>query len=540
MNIKKYAHYFWMIPVLISAIVFSYLNYWKIFEQDLFYLTRYGEEILQNYTVQTYDRWTHTIYGQEARHFQWFTSVIFALWAKVMGGMDLFPLLRSLLTGSIFLIWGKTISLNLKKDSYSFIHLFLILPWLYLMNWLRFQLRPDLFGILLFSLLVLMMSQNFTKKRLYLSLFIFSLWVQFHSGTAIVGLIMLSMAVMASTEEWCHTIKQKFYWLLAVGILWIANPQHFHIIRILFETTQVSLNPDLQPFSLKLLSFEDGGFSYLLFSVYWLITLLYLIMKTETFHEFSGIYRKKIFTFTLMTIYSILFFKYIRTIVYLTVFMIPLASYVINYYFDQIPRRWSQIKWLFYMGIIAVVWFKMIPVQKSLNVEIGSGTSALWMPVKSAEFIRAQRPSKQLYNHFNFGGYLTYVLREYPVFYDGRETPFNELTKERQMAAQKPETYDKFLRKYDVNTVLETLPTPDVIKKYQEFYPSNEWARVFTDLCSTVYLRRVPENYPIISKFESTGSIPSSGTRPAVNLSQDEIQKLIREANEEIRRRNQK
>ena len=42
------------------------------------------------------------------------------------------------------------------------------------------------------------------------------------------------------------------------------------------------------------------------------------------------------------------------------------------------------------------------------------------MPVEAVEFILDQKPPGNLYNAYNWGGYLLWAAPEYPVFIDGR------------------------------------------------------------------------------------------------------------------------
>lgn len=47
-------------------------------------------------------------------------------------------------------------------------------------------------------------------------------------------------------------------------------------------------------------------------------------------------------------------------------------------------------------------------------------------PVQAVAWIRAHRPPGPLFNSYNWGGYLTWALPEYPVFIDGRADLYGE------------------------------------------------------------------------------------------------------------------
>jgi len=42
------------------------------------------------------------------------------------------------------------------------------------------------------------------------------------------------------------------------------------------------------------------------------------------------------------------------------------------------------------------------------------------VPYASIQWIKANKPQGPIFNSFNWGGYLTWELRDYPVFIDGR------------------------------------------------------------------------------------------------------------------------
>ena len=525
--------------------IFAYLNHWQLFEQDAFWLTRAGEEILQTHKVQTADSWTHTSHGARWENIQWLTSITFAVVKKIGSDITALVWLRSVLTFIFFficglIVWRAPVTSSVHWLSRN-LSLLLLLPWLYLMNWLRFQMRPDFFGIVFFSGLVYLLTKYpLTKKLIYWALLLLVIWANFHAGTVVMGIFLLGMAILLSSTDQ-FSWRKKCQWMFLILLCWFATPQYFHIIRVFFETAQVEGNPDLQPFSLKFLTFREGGFTYILFWVYWFICVGGYVFLNQLRKNFPPLYSQKKFVYSVLVGFTYLFLMRQRTIPYLTIFLLPIActlfTWIANVIFSgsyPVKRRVGAVAT--FAVALAVFWGWMIPTQKQINVPLGRKVSESFMPVKSVEFIDYARPDGQLYNHFNFGGYVIYMLHDYPVFYDGRETPFSDLSKERRVAARNPQSYGYFLRKYNINTVLETLPQGDRIKEYSVFYPHEEWARVFSDITSTVYVRRIPDHETIISMYEKTGgSIQDTSKKP--DLTQDQIQKLLREAQDEIKRR---
>jgi tetratricopeptide (TPR) repeat protein len=142
-----------------------------------------------------------------------------------------------------------------------------------------------------------------------------------------------------------------------------------------------------------------------------------------------------------------------------------------------------------------------------INKPIGEGVHFLGTPVKSVQFIKQEKPQKNLWNAFEFGGYLMAELPEYPVSVDGLGF-YQDIIAERNIAKQNTNDYAEFLRKYKINTVLETFGNGVYIKDvgfldYNELlYEKKDWALVYFDEISVLYLRRTNENEKIIKRYE--------------------------------------
>lgn len=547
--------------IFVLSLVASYFSHWEIFEQDVFWLTRAGSEILNHYSIQTFDTWSFTANGQTWYHFQWLTSVVFYLSSKALNGIENLGYLRSSIIFLIFLIAGLIFHRANPKPQKTFFYLLFFLPCFYLMNWIRLQLRPDLFGFLFFLILIALrftLFSSLSKVSLFcdkyknsLSILILWIWANFHAGTVILGIFFflasLFFELFSNPDNNNPRSRKIFFKFLILSLIaWFLTPIHFHILEILFQTSQVSTaNPDLQPFSLTFLNYSKGGWGYVILFIFLFFSFLYLFFTDFSKHSYKNAYDNKNFVFLIGFVFLILFFQKMRTVPYLTASLLPLAPQILNslLYSSKVKTRFliNSREWGLVI-LIFTLWIWVLPNQLSLAEPRGTQISETWFPIRSTEFVKQQLPQKNLYNFFNFGGYLIYYLPEYPVFYDGRETPFLQLDAERYLASRDPQSYSIFLKKYNVNVIIESRPQGEMLSQFQRFYPSTDWARVFTDIASTVFIRRIPEHYKIIDKFESSGSQLMGFSRPNKQAipSNEEIQKLLQQANEEIRQRNSK
>lgn len=574
--------------LVVTAITayFGYLNHWQLFEQDAFWLTRAGEEILRDHAVQTTDSWSFTAKGGEWINFQWLTALLFSYVVKWGGSITALIWLRSLLTFIFFSVCGVFIWLTVRdacsdhlsdkrKNIISTLAAGVLLPVIYLISWLRFQMRPDFFGIIFFAITILLSNQLFSlgfafrRRTIFLVFLNLILWANFHAGTVFLGIVYLSTLFLFAANT-LH-LRTRLVFASLFVLCWFLTPQTWHVLKVMLAATKITNNPDLQPFQLKNMLFKNSSFTYMVFAIYWSIAVSSYVFSNQIRNQLSKIYQSKVFFYFMLVFFTLLFLQRQRTIPYITLFLLPVVVTAFSQFATHSMRlaqtTWRELQdfqsyltlfewghfraWLLYSGALILIWFFMIPIQKDVNVNRGRIVSNLFMPVKCVEFIDYARPNLNLYNHFNFGGYIVYMLKDYPVYYDGRETPFLAASEERDVAARNPSTFATFLKKHNINTVLETLPQGEMVDVYEQYYPKQAWARVCSDMSSTVYVRRIYDHEVLISRYEAEGAkvqfdSPIAGDSTDSNAqgrppkpTDAQIEQLLRDAREKLRRQEQ-
>lgn len=113
-------------------------------------------------------------------------------------------------------------------------------------------------------------------------------------------------------------------------------------------------------------------------------------------------------------------------------------------------------------------------------------------PVKAAEFVRSERLPRNLYNTYDWGGYLMWTL--YPdhlVFWDGRSDSIEMFDNGLRVMRGDP-GWDEILRRYGVRTVVTKTCTMDTGERYpllDRLRESPEWTLVFADVSALVFVR---------------------------------------------------
>ncbi|RLD11536.1 MAG: hypothetical protein DRI56_00975 [Chloroflexota bacterium] len=104
-------------------------------------------------------------------------------------------------------------------------------------------------------------------------------------------------------------------------------------------------------------------------------------------------------------------------------------------------------------------------------------------PVDAVAWIDENRPERNMFNDYNWGGYLVWHLRDYPVFVDGRTDLYgDEVLGEYLSVMQGNAAWQDILKKYNVRLVL--VPTSDfALSRFSEA----GWELVYEDDLAVVF-----------------------------------------------------
>jgi len=132
-------------------------------------------------------------------------------------------------------------------------------------------------------------------------------------------------------------------------------------------------------------------------------------------------------------------------------------------------------------------------------------------PSGAVRFIQRNKPSGNMFNPYNWGGYLIWHLYpEYKVFIDGRT--LNEIAflhgsiifKAEQGSNPHMPLWKQLLDVYGVNYILTNAVSSSgkIIRLVDTLSVDDNWKLVYADGKSMIFLRNAPENYSIINRYE--------------------------------------
>lgn len=111
------------------------------------------------------------------------------------------------------------------------------------------------------------------------------------------------------------------------------------------------------------------------------------------------------------------------------------------------------------------------------------------LPVAATDFLVSERPPGPIFNSYNWGGYLAWEARDYPVYVDGRTDLYDDVFLREYLAIYLArDGWREGLREGGINTVLVEAGAPLAVALGGDA----EWERAYADDLAVLYVRRQP------------------------------------------------
>ena len=341
-------------------------------------------------------------------------------------------------------------------------------------------------------------------------------WTNFHSGTVPVGIFVL-VSFLLIAERSRAPLLPRVAWATAAALAWFCNPHGWGVVTVIWESVvtydySATHNPDFRPFSLELLRFKEGGWALMLWFAFALaIFPTYVWIQRRKVDALPEAWRDAPWGLVTGAALTCLTLSKIRSVHYMVAFLLPVAAAALSTALSraaaQARSQWRMLAWA--AAPLLIFWTWMLPDQVAfVHKPLGTGVLDTEIPVHSVEFLKTISVKPNLLNSHPFGGYLIEELPSLPVSIDGRETPYLKLHDEEVTARMNTDTFGAFLRKWNVNVILETIPgttfhpQAGFLDTSRLLLPQAEWALVYFDNCSVLYLRRIPEQEAAIKEHE--------------------------------------
>jgi len=476
-----------------SLLLFGIVSFILIFivctnaplDPDMWWHLKAGQTMWQQKLILTHDQFSFTKINQPWVNAFWISDLLIYL-IFFLGGLRLLIIGIAFLAAIIFfLIYSRS------SGPFFIRSLVILLAGISLSP--EWTVRPQVFSFFLLALLNLWMEKrklNRTPPLYFLPIF-FIFWANIHGGY-IWGFLLLSATMVGLLlDNWTQKtvdkknniieLKQLAIWSSISILTTLINPNGLAIWRLPFKTIAVSISAIQEWSSPNFHRFEMQPFL-------WMVFLLIIG------YSLSG--KKASFTDILKSVGFIY-------LAFVSQRNIPIAILVITpIVIDQFTEIWQNLKntlirpstttpsWnqRFHGSMVInflIVIFLIIAAFGRTYLQTSPSLIEKEYPLKAIRSIQLTHPKVNMFNSYNWGGYLIWSLPEYPVFIDGRADLFGEsLINEWWDVVNGTDKAMAILDKYHINFIIlePDWPIINILK-------NNQWNITYQDNISIVLTR---------------------------------------------------
>jgi hypothetical protein len=475
-------------PLFVLSLLFLLFLSNPLWDPDFFWHLRTGQYIATHGEIPQEDSFSYTTaHGETLRKKvilgqYWLSQVIFFfVWKHAQAGgiiMLRAMLLLSTLLTMYFLIRKKVDPLLASVFLFISGNVFVYFT----------GERPQLFSFLGTALLIFLIERfrELKGRTLYALPPLMLVWANLHGGV-ILGDVLLFIYVASEGVKFLSgrdPMQKRDYlrlilWGGAAIVASLVNPNTYHLFAAFYQFSD-SLSHKM---STEFLSPLTMAFKYK--KIFWghLVILLMTPFLLAARGKKMDISHLAVISF----LYAISLVS-ARFMIFLGIAFPLLAVYA----GDLIRDRFQRIRVWVGVGLIvflcSALWGKGMP---SFRIHES-------YPGEAVAFVREARPKGNIFNYFDWGGYLMAALPEYPVFIDGRgldegvQLKYNLILNGSTMKHADKYEWETLLDNYGVNIVLLPLydfTTGERIRLADILLHSPGWRISYSDAKSVVFLR---------------------------------------------------
>ncbi len=398
----------------------------------------------------------------------------------------------------------------------------------------RFTTRPDLFSLLFFSLYIFIMSFFLDRKWSLPVLFVIQvLWTNMH-GFFFFGPLFVLIGIVAEwikrhvplpyewngvgrlTDDEFKRLKLIFLFVVAACLInplglegaWYPLKVFFQISgehKIFFEKI-IELRKPITWATL----FSPEEFPY--YKLMILLSALSFVFNRWRIDIGVFLFWLVFLLFSLAAVRNLSFFAFAAYLVFVTNALTIRLQDLLPIEIED--KKFVHIVSLF-LKVIIIIWVARYGEKISYNgyfdyenyqrkSEFG-GVTLRSYPHRAVAFLVKNKIKGNIFNDFNSGAYLVgHCYPDLKVFIDGRTEVYGpEFFKYYQSIWEKnaPEEFQAMLDKYHItvallNSVNQAIPK-HTLKVLNE---SDDWAPVYFDYDAVIFLKKTPENLPVIER----------------------------------------
>lgn len=466
-------------------------------DPDIGWHLRTGEQILSRGEVPQVDWFTHGFADFRWIDHEWLTNVVLYQLYNLGG-----PFLLSLLfAGLMVLIFAYLVPKTLDSPLPFYQNLMIGVGGAGVVTFYA-GVRPQLLTLVAVCLVLIIfqkLRRNPASRAIYWLPFIFLAWANLHASFPVGLSLFIILLIVESIKRWVLIKKGKFWlaeekntlaslaikrlaWMLPVSFAaTLINPYGWRIYLEVYRTVldhygtrEITewLAPDIT---------QTYGIVFGIYLCAWLIAFFLRRAKID------------LAQFTLFIIFLLAALISLRHIPLFVVITLPFFMIGAGQFFDQFFIPIVRNRAIF-IGLVAVAVLSVFAIgqfgqtaKRSFNQnEIFAAAD---IPVSAVRELKNLRLSGNMFNEYNWGGYLIWQAPEYPVFTDGRTAHWKRdgknLLQEFVETANFHAGAAEVLDKYDINFLFlaPSRPLVQVLKN------DSNWEMIYSDDLAVIMKR---------------------------------------------------
>ncbi|GAB6082649.1 hypothetical protein JCM30471_15630 [Desulfuromonas carbonis] len=463
---------------------------------DIFWQLQSGKYMVETGSIIRTDLFTLASDAPRYEHCWLHDLVTYA--AYRLGGYPALSLLKGLLLGAMALF----LVLAARTRSSSWLAILLVLPILFagMGGWLA---RPQLWTFCFFALFVWVLERHRRNggRRILWLIPVVLLWANLHAGVVLAAALWLAYAaggfanrVVFGKEEKINL--KRLFWL-APGLMVAAalTPYPDYLWSTLRGIARLGahnsaggqlVGPMTAIFNMDWRPTTFAGEPQFFYALIATALILLVGWRRNRFTDLFLLGGLALMGWRLSRHTTFLYLGMVAILpAYLDVAVRPLA--------DRVSKRTATVLvlCLTLTGAASFAWFAKPPLEKYGWFRLG--LRPFQYPVAAVDFLKKESLPKNLYNTYDWGGYLAWQLfPEYLVFWDGRQNSAEMFRYGWEIMAGKP-GWEDHLDRFAVNTIVTrtcTMDTGQCFPLLDRLRTSPDWVLVFQDPAALVFVRR--------------------------------------------------
>lgn len=395
--------------------------------------------------------------------------------------------------------------------------------------------RADMFTVVIFAAFLSLLWENYKtgKGRLWLLPLLMIAWVNCHLGfvaglglvVAFAGIDLLEMLFAGERRRAAIArLRRAWPWYAATAVATLLNPWGWGIYSALIRQNRaMALHsawiaewgrlPMSWPAATAILLFRNTRSSF------------YLLLAIAALTLMVALIRKQFGAAILLISAVYLGVAHIRMFAVTACVIVVLGGAYLDVPAKLVREKIRDRRLRFALAAGVVVVFAVLAGVRSYDAVTNRnhspytfGVGPGWqLPYRAVEFIQRENLPGEIYNTYNEGGYLLWTLGpERRDYLDGRAIPFGtELfhhEAELMQSSLDSDTWKREVERYHTNTIILPLNRFEgALAAVRNFCASSDWATVYLDEVSAIFVRRTPETEELIKRTQvncATAPVP--------------------------------